>query len=63
MTHCYGYIDKEYTSVWDTFDMNDQQQFLDYMEERHKKHLSIESDSDMASLLGDDLFGIISTFQ
>lgn len=39
MAHCYEYIDKEYTSVWDNFDINDQQQFLDYMKERHSLHL------------------------
>lgn len=44
MAHCYEYIDKEYTNVWDAFDINDQQQFLDYMEKRHKKHLSIMID-------------------
>lgn len=43
MTHCYDYIDKEYTNVWDTFDINDQQQFLDYMKERHKAHLLKEA--------------------
>ena len=43
MIHCYECIDKEYTSVWDTFDINDQQQFLDYMKERHKQHILEES--------------------
>ena len=38
MIHCFEFIDKEYTRVWDTFDINDQQQFLDYMKERHNLH-------------------------
>ena len=42
MKHCYEYIDKEYTSIWDTFDINDQQQFLDYLEEKHKDHTKLE---------------------
>lgn len=42
-TFCYKYIDKEYTCVWDSFDINDQQKFLDYMEERHKLHVLEES--------------------
>lgn len=37
--HCYGYIDKEYTIIWDTFDINNQQQFLDYLEKRHHEHI------------------------
>ena len=43
MTHCYEHIDKEYTIVWDTFDINDQQQFLDYMKERHRLDIVEES--------------------
>ena len=43
MTHCYERIDKEYTRVWDTFDINDQQQFLDYMKERHRLDIVEES--------------------
>jgi hypothetical protein len=46
MIHCYECIDKEYTSVWDTFDINDQQQFLNYMEERHKLHILGESEKE-----------------
>lgn len=51
MTHCYECIDKEYTSVWDTFDINDQQQFLDYMKDRHSLHVVEESvDKDKPSM-------------
>lgn len=37
--HCYGHIDKKYTRIWDTFDINNQQQFLDYLEKSHKEHI------------------------
>ena len=43
MAHCYECIDKEYTRVWDSFDINDQQQFLNYMKERHSLHIVEES--------------------
>ena len=39
---CYGQIDTEYTRVWDTFDCNNQQQFLDYLEKRHKEYVNKE---------------------
>ena len=34
---CYEQIEPEYTRVWDSFDCNDQQQFLDYLEKKHKE--------------------------
>ena len=55
MIHCYECIDKEYTSVWDTFDINDQQQFLDYMEERHKQHVLEESEKENDPSTKDEL--------
>lgn len=36
---CYEQINPEYTRIWDTFDCNNQQQFLDFLEERHKKYI------------------------
>lgn len=38
MEYCYEQIDPEYRNIWDTFDCHDQQQFLDYLDEKHKKH-------------------------
>lgn len=37
--HCYEHIDPQYTKIWDTYDCNNQQLFLDYLEERHKEHV------------------------
>ena len=34
---CYEQINPEYTRVWDSYDGNNQQQFLDYLEKRHKE--------------------------
>lgn len=34
---CYEQIDPKYTRVWDTFDCDNQQQFLDYLEKRHEE--------------------------
>lgn len=36
---CYKHIPNKYTAIWDTFDISDQQSFLDDLDERHKKHL------------------------
>ena len=52
MTHCFKCIDKEYTRVWDTFDINDQQQFLDYMKERHNLHTVEEVNKENPSMNG-----------
>lgn len=43
--HCMKYIPQEYKDVWDTFDNNNQQQFLNYLKERNKIHLQ-NADSD-----------------
>ena len=32
------FIPQEYKDEWDTFDKNNQQQFLDYLKERNKNH-------------------------
>ena len=37
--HCMKYIPQEYKDVWDTFDNNNQQQFLEYLKERNKLHI------------------------
>jgi hypothetical protein len=39
-TYCLKYIDQEYKDVWDSYDINDKQRFLDYLEERHKARIS-----------------------
>ena len=36
--HCMKFIPQEYKDEWDTFDKNNQQQFLDYLKERNKNH-------------------------
>ena len=43
--HCMKYIPQEYKDVWDTFDKNNQRQFLAYLKERNKIHLQ-NADSD-----------------
>jgi hypothetical protein len=37
--YCLKYIDPKYKDVWDTFDINDKQRFLDYLEERHNARM------------------------
>ena len=36
---CYKHIPQKYTAIWDTFDISDQQRFLDDLDERHKERL------------------------
>jgi len=36
---CYKHIPTKYTTVWDAYDISDQQKFLDDLDRRHKKHL------------------------
>lgn len=43
--HCMKYIPQEYKDAWDTFDKDNQQQFLDYLKERNIIHLQ-NADSD-----------------
>lgn len=38
--YCLENIAQEYRDVWDSFDITDQQKFLDYLKERHLGHLS-----------------------
>ena len=52
--HCMKYIPQEYKDVWDTFDNNNQQMFLEYLKERNKKHLqNADSDEIVRKVLGD----------
>ena len=52
--HCMKYIPQEYIDVWDTFDDNNQQQFLDYLKERNKLHIqSADSDEIVRKVLID----------
>lgn len=37
--YCCHQIDAEYRKVWDNFDCTNQQQFLDYLDMRHKEHI------------------------
>ena len=37
--HCLKYIDPKYTTAWDQLDIENQQLFLEYLEERHREHL------------------------
>lgn len=52
--HCMKYIPQEYKDVWDTFDNNNQQQFLEYLKERNKLHIR-SVDSNVIVLAKDDL--------
>lgn len=36
---CYKHIPSRYTAIWDTFDISDQQRFLDDLDKRHKERL------------------------
>ena len=39
---CYKHIPPRYTDIWDTYDISDQQRFLDDLEERRKKRLQTD---------------------
>lgn len=38
--HCLKSIASEYTTVWDTYGLDDKQRFIDYLEERHHERMS-----------------------
>ncbi len=40
--HCLQNIDSEFTDIWDTIDITNQQAFLDVLEERHKGRITKE---------------------
>ena len=37
---CLKHINQGYRDVWDTYDINDKQRYIDYLEERHKARMS-----------------------
>lgn len=41
--YCLKYIDQKYKDVWDTYDINDNQRFLDNLEERHNARMSLRN--------------------
>ena len=41
--YCLKHIDQKYKDVWDSFDINDKQRFLDNLEERHNARMSLRN--------------------
>lgn len=46
MDFCYEQIDSEYRDVWDTFDCHDQQQFIDYLDNKYEEKVHKEKRQD-----------------